>query len=400
MNETIEKRREFLINIAYVIVVLGLAYVFLKYLFWLVAPFLFAFFFAVLLQKPLRFLDKKTKNKCHSALSVLLVILCICIFVVPLSFILAGIIDKISEFGAYLMDQLNDIPTLLNNVKAWLLDFLSFLPKGIYDSVTDTIVDTFAKLNTTGAPDMLNNMAGTEAAPNASSGIGIDLGSISSGITSGITSVFSFVKNVPSILISVVIGVIAWIFFTKDYRYIVRFIQRQLPEGKKNILVELKQVFNKTILTMFKAYGIIMCITFLELFLGFFIMSKTGIMNNEYYVLIAVATAIFDILPVAGSGGVLIPWALFSLATGNYKQAIGLMILYGIITVIRQYIEPKIVGSSLGVHPIVTLMGLYLGLKLFGFIGMILVPLTIMTLKAFNDSGRITIWKTSANSRN
>lgn len=69
--------------------------------------------------------------------------------------------------------------------------------------------------------------------------------------------------------------------------------------------------------------------------------------------------------------------------------------MYVIITVIRQYIEPKIVGSSLGVNPIVTLMGLYFGLKLFGFIGMFLVPLCIMTLKAFNDTGRISIWKTS-----
>ena len=87
------------------------------------------------------------------------------------------------------------------------------------------------------------------------------------------------------------------------------------------------------------------------------------------------------------------------MVTGNYKQAIGLIIIYVVITVIRQYIEPKIVGTSLGVNPIVTLMGLYFGLKLFGFIGMFVVPITIMTLKALNDNGRISIWKTSANDR-
>jgi predicted PurR-regulated permease PerM len=80
---------------------------------------------------------------------------------------------------------------------------------------------------------------------------------------------------------------------------------------------------------------------------------------------------------------------------GNYKQAIGLIILYVVITVIRQYIEPKIVGSSLGVHPLVTLMGLYFGLKLFGFIGMFVVPISVMTLKAFNDAGRIHLWEPS-----
>ncbi len=398
MNEAVEKKRNFLINLAFVAVVLGLVYVFFKYLFWLVAPFLLSFLFAVALQKPLRALDKKTKNRFHTFFSIALVILCLCILVVPLAFILAGIVDKVREFISYIMDQLNDLPAFLESVKKWLLDFLSFLPKSIYDSVSDTIVDTFAQLNyasNTGA-EALNQAQSAEAG----TGTGISLDSISSGITSGISGVYSIVKSVPSVLISVVIGIIAWIFFTKDYRYIVNFIQRQLPKEKKNILVELKQVFNKTIVTMFKAYGIIMCITFLELFLGFFIMTKLGIMDNEYYILIAVGTAIFDILPVAGSGGVLVPWTIFSFITGNYKQGIGLLILYVCMTVFRQYIEPKIVGTSLGVHPIVTLMGLYFGLKLFGFMGMILVPVTIMTLKAFNDTGRISIWKTANHNRN
>lgn len=401
MNEIVEKRKAFLINVAYVAVLLGLAYVFLKYLFWLVAPFLFAFVFAVILQKPLRALDRKTKNKCHSVLSVLLVIFSLCIVVVPVVFIIAGVVDKIREFIAYFMHQLQDIPTLLENIKTWLLDFLSFLPNGIYDSVSDTIVKTINDITSVNqTADALNQMADTGAVNSATSGAGIDISSITSGITSGLTSVFSIVKNVPSILISVVIGIVAWIFFTKDYNYIVRFIQHQLPEGKKNVLVELKQVFNKTILTMFKAYGIIMCITFLELFIGFFVMTKVGVMKNDFYILIAVAIAIFDILPVAGSGGILIPWFLFSFAIGNTKQGFGLLILYALITVIRQYIEPKIVGSSLGVHPTVTLIGLYVGLKLFGFMGMILVPLTIMTLKAFNDSGRINVWKIPSVDRN
>lgn len=401
MNETIEKRKGFIINVAYIALLLGLAYVFLKYLFWLVAPFLFAFLFAVILQRPLRAIDKKTHKKGHGIISVLLVVLSICIVVVPVAFIIASVIDKITDFVSYIMAQLNDIPTFLANAQAWLLDTLSFLPKGIYDSVSDTIVEAFTKLTTTQTPDATAQAVDQlQSTVPQSSTSGIDISSITGGISSGLVSVFSVVKNVPSILISVVIAIIAWIFFTKDYDYVVGFIKHQLPEGKKNILVELKQVFNKTIVTMFKAYGIIMCITFLELFLGFFVMTKLGIMKNDYYILIAVATAIFDILPIAGSGGVLIPWTIVSAAMGNYKQAVGLMILYGIMTIVRQYIEPKIVGSSLGVHPLVTLMGLYFGLKLFGFMGMIMVPLAIMTLKAFNDSGRISIWKINSSPRN
>lgn len=79
---------------------------------------------------------------------------------------------------------------------------------------------------------------------------------------------------------------------------------------------------------------------------------------------------------------------------GNTAQAIGLIVIYVIITVVRQYIEPKIVGDSLGVNPLITLAGLYFGLKLFGVLGMFIVPILIMTIKAFNDTGRISLWKT------
>ena len=136
-----------------------------------------------------------------------------------------------------------------------------------------------------------------------------------------------------------------------------------------------------------------MFITFCELCFGFTILTALGIMSNSYMVLIAIAIAIFDILPVAGSGGILIPWALISMVTGNIKQGIGLLVIYAVITVIRQYLEPKIVGDTLGVNPIITLAGLYFGLKLFGVLGMFIVPISVMTLKAFNDTGRIHIWK-------
>ena len=384
--DKVEKRRAFLINFAFVAVILALAFVGLKYFFWVAAPFLLSFFFAVLLQKPLRFLDKKTKHKAHGLLSVVLVILSICVIIVPLSFLISALINKISEFLNFLLEQLNDLPSFLATLENWLLNFCGFLPEHLYKSVSASITEWFTKLQPN-APEEAGAVSGLLS--------GIDLSSVSDKITSGVSNVYSVLKGVPSILIGVVIGIVAWILFTKDYDIVVKFIQNQLPEGKKNILVDLKQVFSKTILTMFKAYGFIMLITFSEICLGFGIMRMCGIMNNNFFVLIAAAIAIFDILPVAGSGGILIPWALFSVVNGNYKQAVGLIVMYVIITVIRQYIEPKIVGSSLGVNPIVTLMGLYFGLKLFGFIGMFLVPLCIMTLKAFNDTGRINIWKTS-----
>ena len=383
MNPKVEKRRDFLINLLYLAAILGLAYVFFKYLFWMAAPFLLTFFFAMLLQRPLRWLDKKTEKKAHTFWSIALVILSVMIIIIPLVLIFIGIGNKISDFVSYLVGQLDDIPTFLATLEKEILDLLKHLPSGLYKTLSNTVTESFTKL-----------IQGGESATSA-----IDMDTIKSGLSTGISGMYSVVKNIPSVLIVIVIGFVAWIFFTKDYDKVVRFIQRQMPKDKKNTLVEFKQVFYKTIITMFRAYGLIMCITFGELLLGFSILSMLGIMKNGYFALIAAGIAIFDILPVAGSGGILIPWAIVCLVTGNYKQAIGLIIIYVVITVIRQYIEPKIVGTSLGVNPIVTLMGLYFGLKLFGFIGMFVVPITIMTLKALNDNGRISIWKTSANDR-
>ncbi|MBD5082974.1 MAG: sporulation integral membrane protein YtvI [Clostridiales bacterium] len=381
MSPQVEKRRSFIISFAYLAIILGLVFVFFKYLFWIAAPFLLSFFFAVVLQKPIRFLDRKTKNKCHALWSILLVFLSIAIILLPLIFLLSQFISQIVDFINYLINSLSDFPQFMDTLQTEILKLISFLPESIYESVSETIINTFNGL--------VNDFDLSK--------IGINAGTVKNTISSGFSGIYSVAKSVPNTLIGVVIGIVAWVFFTKDYNYIVRFIKLQLPDNKKNLLVEIKQVFSKTIMTMLRAYGIIMFITFCELALGLSILNWIGVMDNHYVFIIAIAIAIFDILPVAGSGGILIPWALVSLITGDVGEAIGLIVIYVVISAIRQYIEPKIVGDSLGVNPIITLAGLYFGLKLFGFMGMFIVPLLIMVLKAFNDTGRIHLWKTIEN---
>lgn len=376
MSPAVQKRRDSIINIAFLAMILGLVYVFFKYIFGVAAPFLLSFLFAVILQRPLRFLDKKTKNKYHALWSILLVIVCVAIIIGPVVTIFALIGREIGNFISYLTTQLNDIPAFLATLQKELLALLKFLPDGAYTAVSDTLNEFFSKA--------INDFD--------LSAIGIDVKSITSGLTSGISGVYGIVKNIPAALIAIVIGVIAWIFFTKDYNQIVGFIKLQLPDKRKNLLSEIKQIFSTTVLKMLRAYSLIMLITFCELFLGLTILNLIGVMDNGYVFIIAIAIAIFDILPVAGSGGILIPWAVVSLILGNIGQAVGLIVIYVVISVIRQYIEPKIVGSTLGVHPIVTLAGLYFGLKLFGFMGMFIVPICVVTIKAFNDAGRIHLY--------
>lgn len=376
MNPKVAKRRDFLIDLVYVMAILGLVYVFFKYCFGIAAPFLLSFFFAVILQRPLGWLDKKTKNKMHTFWSIVLVLLCVAIILGPVISIIAALFREIGNFISFLGEQLNDLPTFLVTLQNEILKAIKFLPDSIYTSVSENITQFFGNL--------INDFDVSK--------LGINMSSITSGLSNGISGVYSVVKNIPSILIGVVIGIIAWILFTKDYKKVVKFIKLQLPDKHKNLLSETKKIFSSTILKMCRAYGLIMFITFCENFLGLTILNLIGVMKNSYVFVIAIGIAVFDILPVAGSGGILIPWSLIALVSGNVGQCVGLLILYAVITVIRQYIEPKIVGDSLGVNPLVTLAGLYFGLKLFGFMGMFIVPICVMTLKAFNDAGRIHLY--------
>lgn len=376
MNPKVAKRRDFLIDLVYVMAIISLVYVFFKYCFSIAAPFLLSFFFAVILQRPLGWLDKKTKNKMHSFWSIVLVLLCVAIILGPVISIIAALFREVGNFISFLGEQLNDLPTFLVTLQNEILKAIKFLPDSIYTSVSENITQFFGNL--------INDFDVSK--------LGINMSSITSGLSNGISGVYSVVKNIPSILISVVIGIIAWILFTKDYKKVVKFIKLQLPDKHKNLLSETKKIFSSTILKMCRAYGLIMFITFCENFLGLTILNLIGVMKNSYVFVIAICIAVFDILPVAGSGGILIPWSLIALVSGNVGQCVGLLILYAVITVIRQYIEPKIVGDSLGVNPLVTLAGLYFGLKLFGFMGMFIVPICVMTLKAFNDAGRIHLY--------
>ena len=209
MNSHVEQRRAFLIDFAYVALILALIYVFFKFLFWITAPFLLSFFFAVLLQKPLRYLDKKTNKKAHAFWSIFLVVVSTAVVIVPLVFILTAVFGKISDFINYISEQLSDISSFLSTVENWILNTLQFLPKGIYHSVSETITSWFDKLQP-------NAAAG--AASSAGLLSNLDLGSITSKLSSGVSNVYSIVKGVPSILIGVVIGMLIALikFFAED----------------------------------------------------------------------------------------------------------------------------------------------------------------------------------------
>ena len=130
-----------------------------------------------------------------------------------------------------------------------------------------------------------------------------------------------------------------------------------------------------------------MSITFIELSIGL------SILKVENSIIIAFLIAIFDILPVLGTGGIMIPWTIITAIQGNIPMAIALLVVYLVITIIRNIIEPKIVGSQIGLHPVVTLVSMFVGAQMFGVIGLFGFPITLSLLRHLNDTGVIKLFK-------
>ncbi|MCC8022784.1 MAG: sporulation integral membrane protein YtvI, partial [Clostridiales bacterium] len=332
---------------------------------------LFAILIAAILQKPIRTIERKTKWN-HAFVSVSVVLLLLLLIIGPLSLLAVRLFNEAANFVRFLFDRIEDLPQLLQTVQNGLLSLLSFLPAQLYNSASSAIIELFGDLQ--GNFDI------------ARLGINFDT------LRTPLQGLMSAARSVPAAILAIFIGIIATFFMTKDYRMITGFINRQMPENQRYLLPEIKNAVLGTLVKMFRAYGLIMFITFTELYIGLNLFKLLGFLDIDYLLVICMGIAVFDILPVLGAGGVLLPWAAYAFMTQNIPLGIALIVLYLVILAFRQYLEPKVVGDQLGVPPIVTLAGLYFGLRLFGFVGLFIVPVCIMCLKALNDTGKIKIW--------
>ena len=381
--DKIEKRRSFIINTVFVVIIVGLFYLTIKYALGIVWPFVVAFFLAMLLQRPVNFLSTKTPLK-RGISSVIMVLFVLVIVGSIVGLIIGRIVMELKGFFDYLLIKMEDAPAFVDQIQAWLSDTLSFLPKSLHESIM------------TATENFLNRLMGIEAKASAdaiqaeSSGIDFSL------LSSPLGAVWGTAKQIPMIAVGVLVCVVSCCFMTTDYRTLRDMILSQLSQKRQSAVIRTKQVTFSTLGKMGKAYSIILFVTFMEMLLGLSFLKLIHVYDSGYIFAIAFITAVVDIIPVLGTGTILIPWALWSLFTGDVGLGIGLLVVYAIISVIRQVIEPKLVASQLGLPPFVTIMAMYIGSQLFGFIGLFLLPITIMLLKVLNDEGVIHIFKKKA----
>ena len=353
---TIERKQRFLVNTAFVAVIAVLFYFAMKYLTMLFLPFVIGFICALVLQKPIAFLSEKTRIP-RALWSFILVGAILSVLVGLLVLAGYGLYAQASDLIENLTQGTPAIESSLADLSSQFEGFLNKLPQGLADSLRSS----------------------------SSSFVGTGVEFLSGLIADFAAGAF---MSLPALILTTVISIVACCFITADYYKITNFILCQFTEDNQRLILKTKRVFVENILKMLRGYGIIICITFLELFVGLLIL---GI---PYTATIALLIAVVDILPVLGTGAVLIPWALVDFCVGKPGTGVGLLLLYVFIIVVRNIIEPKIIGKQVGLPAIVTLIAIYIGLNLFGLYGVFVLPVIIIVLAKLQEADMIHIWKT------
>lgn len=184
------------------------------------------------------------------------------------------------------------------------------------------------------------------------------------------------ISAMPSALLFIAVTVIAGFYFCMDRQGIEERLISLLPKALQQRIPAWRVGIKRVFLNYLRAYLLLLGLTFLELFVGF------CILRVDYAFLLAAVIAVVDLLPVLGVGTVLIPWAVVELFNRHVAVGVGLLILYGAVSILHQVLEPKLVGKSLGLHPLLTLAAGYVGFRAFGILGMAAAPLVALLGKS------------------
>lgn len=365
-EERLRRQKDFLTGFAFWVVWLVILWVVLKAAGSVLFPFLAAFAVAVLLSGAVQFIAERMHIQ-RGIVAVAVVLFFYIILAVFLyfagSYLVRLICDTARELSVFFSDT---IVPVMQRFYQWL----------------DRFVSVFYPTELTGKTSGLHG-AGEESAQTLK-----NAGKLMSGISDGvIDGVSGMAAGIPGFFMKLLIAVIATVFMELEFPEIKAFLKRQIPAEYQRAFRDGKNYVTGTMGKCILSYCLIFGITFAELTAGLFLL---GIKNAFA---IAFIIAVLDILPVLGTGTVLIPWAVLAFASGRISAGVGVFGLYLVITVVRNLIEPKLVGKQMGLSPVIMLPCMLIGLKFFGIIGLFVVPLLVSFLKQLNDRGIIKIFR-------
>ena len=335
-----EEKKRFVLNVLFFGLIALIAYLFYEYIFSVTLPFIFGFFlayFAIKLCNKL-FINDDKWHRAACLISIYLIIV-----VITTLLIVSGVNKSIDFFSSVPKLYVKYVEPAFLSLEKTLNEFNAKLPTGIQEIMSGSISDVIDSLKSL----VIN---------------------VSSTLVSGLTNV---IVNVPDALISVTVVILSSFYICFDYEKISSYFKKILPEKVSSFVIEVKTFCENNLFKIIRTYLVLMFITFVELFIAFLIfrIPSSGI--------VALIVSLVDILPILGVGTVLIPWSLIGFLTGNVKIGVEMLCLYLVITFIRNSLESKMVGGDLGLHPLATLVAMIVGLRLFGILGMLILPLTL-----------------------
>lgn len=328
------------------LIIILISFIFLKYILGIILPFLISFLVVSMVRPLIEKICTKTKaSKAFVTMFILFVFMAL--LMTGIVFLTLAVANQIGDIFDSIMENLSQE----DNFVTRLLDFIGKIEEKvpIINKFTNTSVRTLVV-------DMI-----TEGVK-----------SLSIGLT---TKIASLIASIPQITLTIFVIFLSLFYFAKDYDKIGRSFVKHLPSSVAEKAPKIKNDIILVVTKFVKSYLLLMFLTFAMLFSGFMIM---GIKNS---LVLAMIVAVVDILPILGVGTVLVPWSIISFANGQNVLGIGLLVLFGIIYLVRQYAEPKIVSAQMDVHPLIVLFAMYAGLKLAGILGLIFAPLIAFIVK-------------------
>ena len=311
-------------------------------------PFLLAFVISLLLEPAIRFLMKRCKLKRKvSAIIVMMIVIGIILG------LLVWLISTLISEGSNLLDNLG---TYFTNASNFIQEFLGS--------------ENLKKLNIPGNVISTIEKSATEL-----------LNTIISWLNSFLKGVLEWLTSIPTIGVYFVITFLSLYFICTDKVYMIDQVEHHLPEiWVRKLYKHLKGIIS-VLGNYLKAEAVLILISFAISLIGLYIFKFAGL-KIAYPLLYALGIAFVDALPIFGSGSVMVPWSIISACNGDVTLAICVLSLWIFMSIVRQFIEPRIVGKHIGIHPIFTLIAMYTGFKIIGVMGMLLGPIVLIIFKS------------------
>ncbi len=325
-------------------------FIFLPKLLSLTAPFLLAFLFAAASQHLVRRLERKLKIN-RGVWAAVLIGFVIIIFG-------GGIALFVLEAFKQIKSLVLSLPSLIDTLRGTL----------------DSLAAKYGELLARVFPELSDYSNGFSAR------IWNYIQQTVAPVTDGaLNAAKSLAFSLPSVILFIAVFLISAFFMTKDYRLIINFLKETLPDAAVEKLSYLKATVFDTFFSYIKAQCILMCVTFAM------VSVYLWILGVSYPILIGAAVGIVDALPFFGAGTALLPWAVTEFALGSYPLAVSLVVLWLVCFLTRQILEPKILSAQIGVHPLLTIFSVYVGMKIFGVLGVLIGPIAaVLTVNLYS----------------